>query len=327
MNGPPVVEGWEDRLVVERNYEGWRLDRWLTQKLRRATRSQAARIVREGAHFADGRPAKASARLRAGDVVVLPREERCDPGAPSLDAVRVVAQGDGWVALDKPPGMLVHRTAAEGTRTVDAWLAAAYPSDRVEPVHRLDRDTSGLLIAGAGIDAIRDLKALLAGREVRKLYVAAVADPGGLWVPGCSRSLDAPLGFDEQSEVRLRVGVGAWGCATHARCLSTAGGRALLLVGMDGGRQHQIRAHLSLAGTPLLGDKLYEAGDTFFLDWIASPGDASLVARLPTRWHCLHAWRIAFPWRGTTVSLEAPPPPFLSALGFDAAALDGASDA
>lgn len=308
---------WEDRLVVERNYEGWRLDRWLAQKLRRASRSQAARIVREGARFADGRPAKAGARLRAGDVLVLPRTERADPGAPPLDALRVLARGDGWVALDKPAGMLVHRTAAEGTRTVDAWLTATFRGERVEPVHRLDRDTSGILVAGVGLQAIRALKALLAGREVHKTYLAVVADPGRLWEPGVERTVDVGLGFDEHSAVRLRVGRGSWECATHFTCRSRSGSLALLTARLDGGRQHQIRAHLTMAGTPLLGDKLYEAGDDFFLEWIERPGDPELVARLPTRWHCLHAWRLSFPWCGDMVALEAPPgSPFdLSAAG------------
>lgn len=327
MSEEAQEDGWEDRLVVERNYEGWRLDRWLAQKLRRATRSQAARIAREGARFADGRPMKPGARVRSGDVVVLPRLERADPGAPPLDAVQVLARGDGWIALDKPAGMLVHRTAAEATRTVDAWLATAGLGERVEPVHRLDRDTSGLLIAGDGLDAIRALKGLLAGREVHKRYLAAVTDPGGRWTPGAAHTLDTPLGFDADSEVRLRVGRGAWECATHVRCLTRTGDRALLLAAMDGGRQHQIRAHLALAGTPLLGDKLYEAGDAFFLEWIDHPGDPALVARLPARWHSLHAWRLTFPWRGAQVSLQAPPPPSLSALGFDLAPVTGAPDA
>lgn len=311
----PAEAGWEDRLVVEQNYAGWRLDRYLAEKLRRASRSQAARIVREGARLLDGRATRPSTRVRSGDVIVLPRVERADPETPDLDAVRVLAEGPGFVALDKPAGMLVHRTAAEATRTVEAFLARRYPGRRIEPVHRLDRDTSGVLLAGEGLEAIRALRALLAGRAATKQYMAVVSDPAVRWPVGAADVLDTPLGF-AGGAVRLRIGAGDWPCATHVRCVARREALALLDVTIDGGRQHQIRAHLALEGTPLHGDKLYEAGDDFFLDWIDRPGAPDLVGRLPTRWHCLHAWRLRVPWAPAPIEVEAPPT-LLAPLGFD----------
>lgn len=324
-DAPPLATEWEDRLVVEPNYAGWRLDRFLAEKLRRATRSQAARIVREGARLADGRTTRPSTRVRPGDTVILPRIETADPGAPELDAVRVLAAGAGWVALDKPAGMLVHRTAAEATRTVEVFLAGAFPGRRVEPVHRLDRDTSGVLLAGDGLDAIRGLKALLAGRAATKRYLAVARDPQVRWPVGVASTLDTALGF-AGGEVRLRVGRGDWECATHVRSLARVGELCLLDVSIEGGRQHQIRAHLALEGTPLLGDKLYEAGNAFFLAWIDRPGAPELVERLPTRWHCLHAWRLHVPFGDASIELEARPH-FLPSLGFDPGVLPGASHA
>jgi 23S rRNA pseudouridine1911/1915/1917 synthase len=240
--------------------------------------------------------------------------EQADPGTPPLDAAPVLLEREDLLVLDKPAGMLVHRTAGEATRTVEALFAARFPGERVESAHRLDRDTSGCLVAGRGLDAIRELRALFAGSLVEKRYAALVSDPAGLWVPGAPRTLDEPLGLDSVSEVRLRVGRGSWLCATHVRCERRRGDRALLDVTIEGGRQHQIRAHLALFGTPVVGDKLYEAGSAFFLDWIDRPGAPDLVARLPARWHCLHARALRLPWRGASIEVEAPLPPAFEAL-------------
>lgn len=302
---------WVDRWTVEPNYDGWRLDQYLAQKLKRATRSQVARILRSGqVRFADGRRARPASRVRPGDVVELPRTERADPATPPLDQVRVLFDRDDILVLDKPAGMLVHRTAHEATRTVEAWLADRVDG-RCEPVHRLDRDTSGCLVCARGDDAIRELRTAFADGAVRKHYVARVHDPEGLWQVGSRRVLDTPLGPDPDALVRLRMGVGSLPALTRARCRERTDGIAELDVEIEYGRQHQIRAHMALFSTPIVGDKLYAMGDEFFLAWLDDPGADTLVAQLALRWHALHAARIDLRANGRDVDVTAEPPPHL----------------
>lgn len=308
MSGPLFTE----RHVVAVNYDGWRLDRFLADQLKRATRAKVARIIKAGVAIErDGASPKVKSGtiVRTGDVVVITRPERADPATPDLDSIRVLFEEDSLVVLDKPPGTLVHRTAYEATRTVEAFLSARYPGERVEPVHRIDRDTSGVLLCGRGLPAVRALVAQFESAEPAKTYRALVSDPGGDWSPGLVRTFDTPLGFDAQSGVKIRVGAGDWACATHATCLRRpVKDVAELEVRIERGRQHQIRAHLSLFGTPIVGDKLYGMGDAFFLEWVDDPGAPALADRLPTRWHCLHAWRMELEFDGVRQVFEAPLP-------------------
>ena len=303
---------WTERFEVAQNYDGWRLDRYLTDQLKRATRSKVARIIKANTRFEDGRRVKAGALVRHGDVVLIDRVEAIDPETPPIDRVRVLTEVADLVVLEKPAGMLVHRTAHEVSRTVDVFLAERFPGEQVDPLHRLDRDTSGLLICGRGIDAIREAKALFEESEPTKIYLALASDPDARWPVGEVARIDDPLGFDQASLVRLRIGRGELACATHVRAVRRQGAAALLEVQIERGRQHQIRAHLSLQGTPVVGDKLYQMGDEFFVDWLRDPGAPSLVARLQSRWHCLHAWRLEIAWRGSALSFESVAPSWVS---------------
>lgn len=304
--GNELSRAFAEIFEVESNYAGWRLDVYLAQKLKRASRSQVARFIKNGAYFRDGRPARPATRVKPGDVVVLPRLERGDSGAPPPSLTEVLVADDQIVVLNKPAGLLVHRTASEATRTVEAFLATRFAGERVEPVHRLDRDTSGALVCGRGERTIVALRAMFAQSSVSKVYAALVVDPEVRWPEGSQRVFEQPLGFDSESAVGIRIGRGEWPCSTSAECVRRRGDRAMLRVTITQGRQHQIRAHLSLFGTPLVGDKLYAMGDAFFLEWLERPGSAELVAQLETRWHALHAWRVQFELDGRRYDVEAP---------------------
>ncbi len=248
-----------------------------------------------------------------GDLVRIRRNERGAPATPGPDALFVLVDGRQsalpFLVLNKPPGLLVHRSSVEVSKTVTSYLADRFPTERVEAVHRLDRDTSGCLVCGVGIEAIRILRAAFAGSvEAEKEYLAVLLDPCRIWRVGMRRQIDTPLGFDAESTVKLRVGVGDWRCATIFTALHRVGEYVLVQAKIRGGRQHQIRAHAALEGTPVLGDKLYAMGNRFFIDWITSPGDPTLVAALPTRWHCLHASRVRLPLPSGTIEARCPPP-------------------
>jgi 23S rRNA pseudouridine1911/1915/1917 synthase len=298
---------WVDSYEVAVNYNGWRIDRFLAEKLSRASRSQVARIIRAGHVYIGERRTSPATIVRHGDVVEIPRTEHADPDTPSLDEVRVLHDVGDLIVLDKPPGLLVHRVAHEATRTIERFLATREAA-RTEPVHRIDRETSGAVVCARGADAIRLLKDAFAGQQVDKIYAAVVEDPEGRWQHGERRTLDTPLGFDPRSYIKIRMGRGNLECATHAVCLGRHGDRALLRVSIDHGRQHQIRAHMALFGTPVTGDKLYGMGNDFFADWSATPGRSELVAQLATRWHALHSWRCRADVAGFDFDVLAPLP-------------------
>jgi 23S rRNA pseudouridine1911/1915/1917 synthase len=305
---------FDEVFVVEPNYAHWRLDRYLTQKIQRASRTQVGRFLRMGGTTCAGRPARASTRVRPGEEVRIRRTEVMDPDTPTLDAVEILFEDPELLILNKPPGMLVHRNAGEVSRTIDAWLDDRFPDVRISPVHRLDRETSGCLVCARGLPAIRQWREVFDASTARKEYLTVVLDPESTWLPGSTRDFDTPLGFDAASAVKLRVGRGDWFCCTHARCLARAGDLAWLAVTIDQGRQHQIRAHLFLHRTPVVGDKLYAHGDAFFLDWLDHPAAPRLVAQLTTRWHALHARQLTLHRPSGPLVVEAPVPAHMQAL-------------
>lgn len=304
----------EERFVVEPNHHGWRLDRFLTDQIRRATRSHVQRMIAGGVRFGDGRPARASSRVRTGDEVFLTRNDLGAARRPQQPPT-VLHQEEELLVLDKPPGWLVHRNAHELSNTLEAWLRETWPDERIEPVHRLDRDTSGLLLCARGRDAIRRWRQAFAEDTIHKAYLAVVADPQERWRVGETARLDTPLGFADGAAVKLRMGAGTLPCATDVAVRERAHAHALLHCRLHGGRQHQIRAHLALAGTPIVADKLYAMGDAFFLQWLEHPGAPDLLAQLALPHHALHAHSLALPdgrrW-------EAAPPASWEALGLSA---------
>lgn len=306
---------WIERFVVDCNFDGWRLDRFLTAKAKRASRSKMGKVIRHGVYVDGVKTTRPARKVREGMIVEIHRTERSDPATPDLDSVHVLFERDELLIINKPPGMLVHRTGHEVSRTVHRYLEERYPDLRAEPTHRIDRDTSGALVCGKGLERIRHLRSMFAGRTVTKVYLALAHDPLGVWERRGHATLDTPLGFDPDALVTIRMGRGELECATHVHFEERYGERTLLRVRIEGGRQHQIRAHLSLEGTPIVGDKLYQLGDEFFTEWSKEPGRADLVPKLATRWHCLHAHAIEFPFDGDTVAAEAPlPPHFVDAM-------------
>ena len=301
--------------IVELNYDGWRLDQFLAQKITRMSRSKARRILAGVRIQPKERPApktKPGARLREGDVVTvtetLPLD---DPDCPLWDRVRLVARMPSLLVFDKPPGLLVHPTATVERHTMAGYLEERYGSlGRVESVHRLDRQTSGLLVAAIGTDAIRRLRGLFAEGEVDKTYLAVVNDPDEVHGIGSSFDIDTSLGFDSSSRVRIKIGRGDWSARTFGVCRGRNGLVALLKVHMEGGRQHQIRTHLAMLHTPLVGDLLYGGSDDDFLADLAERGHGH--ADLDR--HALHCSRMSFTDGSVLVTFASPLPADLETL-------------
>ncbi len=289
-------------LTVPPGIAGQRLDRFLVGRVPGCSRRSAQRAIAAAAVRINGRPARKGQSVAAGDVVTLP-DELYVPAVlqanPHL-VVPVLYEDSAVIALDKSAGMPSHALRATETDAVPNFLLARYPelvrvgkSDR-EPgiVHRLDTDTSGVLLVARTPEAYRALRRQFAARRVNKEYLALVE--GDVAAPG---EVHAPIAHCAHNRRKMRVcsSRSARGrpARTSFRPLERFGNRTLLAVRIATGVMHQIRVHLASIGHPIVADRLYGT----------SPGPA------PGR-HMLHACRVAFvhPQTGDRIAVSSPLP-------------------
>ncbi len=304
------------RFVVERNYAGWRLDAYLMQKIRRLDAEKAAFLIAERLD-AEGDPPPRLAPdtpVQPGLAFSLWREAEPEPETPLHFGV---VHDDGeLLVVDKPAGLPIHPTARYFEHTFTAVARARYPERKVDPAHRLDRETSGLLACGTAPEWTGRLKQSFAGGKVQKAYLALSLG----WPGEEAFEVDAPLALTLQSEVRVRMHVHPEGAASATRFevlgrrLAADGARvALLACHPRTGRQHQIRVHLHHAGLPLVGDKIYCPDELIFDRFTRKAMTEADRATLRLDRQALHAWRLALPHprTGAPVALEAPLAPDL----------------
>ncbi len=316
------------RFVVEQNYRGWRLDRYLCAKIRRLSRAKAQAIIRKG-ELAD-RPVKPATLVVPGMVLTLRRRREPEPETPKH--LPVIYRDDDLLAVDKPAGLPMHPSARYLTGTlVTLARALAMPGQKPDPAHRLDRETSGLVLCGTNPKATRALKLAFARGDVRKAYLALVEG----WPEKDEFEVDLPLAVGGET-VRIRVVIDRQAgkpSQTLFRVLErrTLGGEKFALVRCEPltGRQHQIRAHLAAVGLPIVGDKIYGRDETIFVRFTEKALTAEDHASLRLPRHALHAAEVVFPHPGDgrAMKLEAPLPEDMRAFfdGAGAAVLPGPS--
>jgi len=310
---PRVVRA---RFVVERNYAGWRLDRYLMEKIRRLDPEKAAFLVANRLDAEDGRVVGPDFEVAPGFAFSLWREAEPEPEAPLHFGV---VHDDGeLLVVDKPAGLPIHPTARYYEHTFTAVARARYPDRKVDPAHRLDRETSGLLACGSAPEWTTRLKRSFAEGRVQKTYLALCAG----WPEVDRFEVEAPLALTLQSEVRVRMHVHPQGAAAATgfevlgrRVAPDGGPVALLACAPRTGRQHQIRAHLHHAGLPLVGDKIYGSDELIFDRFTKKALTDADRALLRLDRHALHAWRLTLPHPRTAepLALEAPLAPDLAA--------------
>jgi len=295
--------------TVERNYKGWRLDAYLAQKLRRLTPERIEFLIAHRLEHDGASPLRPDTLVEPGLSFSLVREVQPEPDVP-MDFT-VVHDDGALVVVDKPAGLPVHPTARYHLHTFTALARARFPDRKVDPAHRLDRETSGLLACGAAPEHTTALKLAFATGRVTKSYLALVEGAP----ERDAFDVDAALALTGASAVRVRMHVALAGQRAHTR-FQVLGRRrapdgvpiALLVCHPETGRQHQIRAHLHHAGLPLVGDKIYGHDEEIFDRFTRrAMTDADRVRlRLPRQ--ALHAWRLAFPHpvSRAPVALEAP---------------------
>ena len=302
MTSGTSAESSRQAWAVEPGDAGARLDVWLAARLDACSRSRARGLIEEGYVTVDGAAAKPAVRLRPGQAVkaTVPAPR---PALPAAEAIRldVVYEDSDLLVLDKPAGLVVHPAPGHPAGTlVNALLhhcdrlAGIGGVERPGIVHRLDKDTSGLLVVAKNDAAMAGLTRQFAAGRVEKTYLALVHGQP----PACGR-LDGAIGRHSRDRKRMAVVArGGKAALTAFETVCRYPVAALLRVRIATGRTHQIRVHLAHARLPVAGDPVY--------------GDARRDRSLPERplRQMLHAARLAFahPRGGRRLEFERPPP-------------------
>ncbi|HET9578442.1 MAG TPA: RluA family pseudouridine synthase [Usitatibacter sp.] len=274
---------------------GLRLDQALARLLPDESRSRLARLIEEGHVHVDGEPAAVRRKVRSGESVEVWLAPRPVDTAFRAEAIGlpIVHEDADVLVIDKPAGLVVHPGSGNWEGTMLNALLHHVPRARDLPragiVHRLDKETSGLLVVAKNEAAQASLVKQLQARTVKRTYLAIVR--GRTEERG---TVDAPIGRHPVQRTRMAVVASGKPAVTHYRVRERFTTHTLLECDLETGRTHQIRVHLASIGHPLEGDPVY-----------AGRG-AKLFAR-----QALHAWKLAFvhPASGKPVHFESPVPP------------------
>ncbi|HZC33166.1 MAG TPA: RluA family pseudouridine synthase [Candidatus Bathyarchaeia archaeon] len=291
-----------------------RVDRYVAD-VTGLSRSHVQKLISAGNLTADGLLLKANTVIGPGTALrlVVPEPEALDMAPAPEIPVTIVYQDADLLIVNKPAGLVVHPSPGHGSGTLVNALLALDPDaggafggiagvQRPGIVHRLDRDTSGLLMVARTDVAQHSLMAQLKARRVKKTYLALVLGDVSAEVG----RIEAPIGRDPKHRTRMAVVADGRASTTGYRVRERFAGWTLLEVDLVTGRTHQIRVHLDAIGHPVAGDPVYGTGTS--RKGPRPAGDAPPLERL-----FLHAWRIQLtsPSQGNLIRAEAPLPPEL----------------
>jgi 23S rRNA pseudouridine1911/1915/1917 synthase len=285
-----------DELEVPQDASGERLDAWLARALGGSSRTHIASLIDAGSVLVDGAPRPKGHRLRGGEQVAVADTKPGDdePAGPNPPAPRVAWENDDLLVIDKPPGLVVHPAPGHrGTTLVELLAREAGTDWKPLAVHRLDRDTSGLMLVAKRQEVRDELQALIRARSLVREYVALAEGKLG----SRSGTIEAPLGRAARDRTRMTVGgERPREARTHFEVERFLPGFTLLRARLETGRTHQIRAHFAAIGHPLAGDRAYGGSRTLGLER-----------------QFLHSARIAFSYSGRPEGIEesSPLPPDL----------------
>jgi 23S rRNA pseudouridine955/2504/2580 synthase len=257
---------------IDEDRDGQRIDNFLLGYLKGAPRSLVYKLLRSGQVRVNGGRCRAERRLEGGDLVRIPPVQIEDPaakGAPAkglLDAMAasIVFEDARLLAISKPSGVASHGGSGIGFGVIET-LRALRPGEDLELVHRLDRDTSGLMVVAKKRSALTELQALMreggsaGGRGIVKRYLALLTGR----MPGGVMSVDAPLhvGLRQGGERHVQVHATGKASQSHFQVLERLGGHSYCEVRIDTGRTHQIRVHAQHIRHPVAGDEKYGDAD------------------------------------------------------------------
>ena len=275
---------------------GLRLDQALARLFHQYSRNRLQEWLRSGHILVDGKPAAPRSAVIGGEKITLTPPVLPDAAAPRAQRMplKIVHEDASLIVIDKPAGLVVHPGAGQPDRTLlNALLAHAPALSRVPRagiVHRLDKDTSGLLVVAKTVEAQTELVRQLAERTVKRVYLAIVQGD-----PPAGGTIDAPVGRDAKARTRMAVTHRGKPARTSYKVLERFGRAALVECRLETGRTHQIRVHFQHIRHPLVGDTVYRRGTRH---GIAFPRQALHAAELTLR----------HPQTGEMVSWRVSPP-------------------
>jgi 23S rRNA pseudouridine1911/1915/1917 synthase len=304
------------RLVVD-DAHGERIDSFLAARLPELSRSRVAQLLAEGGILVNGAAARKSYRPAPGDIIEIdvPPPAAADVTAEAIP-LDILHEDADLLVIDKPAGLVVHPAPGHRSGTlVNALLHHVQDLSgiggvlRPGIVHRLDKDTSGLMLVAKNDAAHRRLSAALKRREVRRLYLAAA------WghIDADSLAVDAPIGRARSDRKRMAVTASGRPAQTRLRRLARWPAADLLEAELGTGRTHQIRVHLAHIGHPIVGDTTYGAHGPRGISGPARRWAMDLAKRVPR--HFLHSAELRFvhPRTGEPLRFRSDLPPDLAA--------------
>lgn len=280
--------------LLTETYAGMRLDHVLAALIPEHSRARLQQWIKSGEVLVDGQPAKARNAVKGSETIVInavaPAQPNYNAQEISLDLIHV---DDDLIILNKPAGLVVHPAAGNYEGTLLNALLFHFPElaqvPRAGIIHRLDKETSGLLIIARNLTAHTQLIKQMREHEIEREYIALAT---GHLTAG--DTIDAPLARHGQQRTKMAVSENGKPAVTHYRIIKRYGDFTLLRVNLETGRTHQIRVHLAHIKHPLVGDPLY--GRLVF------PKGASEELRIALRdfkRQCLHAHKLTFDHPGT----------------------------
>ena len=299
-------------LTLPAELGGMRLDQALARALPEYSRARLKSWIEAGAVRIEGRVPRPRDAVLGGERVRI--EARLEPTgevAPEALPLNVVYRDAALLVIDKPAGLVVHPGAGNPAHTLQNALLGFDPQLALVPraglVHRLDRDTSGLLVVARTVEAHARLVAALAAREIERRYLAICA---GVLTAG--RTIDEPIGRHRTARTRMAVRSDGRPAVTHVRVVQRYRAHTLVEARLETGRTHQIRVHLAHIGHPILGDPVYGGRRRI----PPACGPALLAALAGLKRQALHAARLSLrhPATGQRLEWESPLPADLRAL-------------
>ena len=294
------------RLRVPEDFGGRRLDQAAAALLPEFSRSRLKTWIDAGQLTLGGEGVKARTLLKGGEELVLDTELTAAVAVlPEAIPLEVAYADSALLVIDKPVGLVVHPGAGNRSGTLQNALLHAYPElaslPRAGLVHRLDKDTSGLLLVARTLESQTALSANLERRAIRRTYQAicqGVLTGGG--------SIDAPIGRHRSERTKMAVVEGGRAARTHYRVIERFRAHTHCEIELETGRTHQIRVHMAHIRAPLLGDPVYGGRPRLPRE----PSDALREALQGLRRQALHASRLAFthPVSGAALSFDSPLP-------------------
>lgn len=294
------------QIVVKEGDEGKRLDSYISTVKEELSRMTVKRLVEENKITVNQRYVKPAYLVQQGDIIQIELEEPKETTLKAQDIpISVIYEDKDILVVNKPKGLVVHPANGNPDGTlVNAILALCKDSlsgigGEIRPgiVHRLDKDTSGLLIVAKNDVAHIKMSEQIKNREVKKTYIALVRG----FVPEQEATIDMPIGRSNKDRKKMAVTKDGKQAITHFRVLgrfrTQNASYTLLEIKIDTGRTHQIRVHMAEIGHPVIGDMVYSNGKNEF----------------GVEGQCLHAQKLEFkhPITGKQMKLEAPLPDYL----------------